>query len=116
MDAYKREICNWYDWNEFVNACRENVKKRAVFAVSQDGDNVNLFFIVKNNIFDSGDVAFFDSKTGKKSSQYFDDRKGFYEYLAGPVGKITLPFCVIDVNKNTGCYLTRPEFWPLEEE
>lgn len=108
MNPYKVEIKSWQDWNAFANACRENINKRAVFAASQNGEDWNELFIVKTNVFDDGDVGFFDTKTGKKCGQYCDGRNGFLEWLAGPVGKVSLPFFVLSVNHDVNCYVTRP--------
>lgn len=105
-----KKIQNGYDWNEFVYACRENVEKRGVFGVSQDGEKVEAFFIVKKDRCDY--LGFFNSKTGKKTNEKLgDDSRGYLEQLAGPVGKFSFPFYVCDTEGKDREYIQRPQYF-----
>lgn len=88
------KINSGYDWNQFVCACRENVKKRAPFKISQDGEKIDAYFVVKK----SGDgLGFYNSKTGKKAANELGDSpNGYLEQLAGPVGNFSFPFFIED--------------------
>ena len=88
------KINSVYDWNRFCNACRENVKKRAPFKISQDGEKIDAYFVVKKSCYGLG---FYNSKTGKKAaSEPCDSPNGYLEQLAGPVGRFHFPFYVED--------------------